>query len=125
MVNVKNNIDRVFAIELKAWCYGIERYPGEVYPGLVHAIVRELGPIIQEAIVNHYAFNILETAETISKAAKYLVHQKEVAFSILAYFPLPGTLDEDAQFVMAQIIDQVEAEYGGALERLKKKWQYE
>lgn len=124
-MKVINRFDEIFEIETDGWCYGIQNYPGEIFPGLVHAIVKELAPSYQAAIEHNVIFDILELAQKIARAAKYLVHEKEIAFSILANFPNPSTLDEDGQFVMAQIIDQVEQEYGGALARLQRKWSYD
>lgn len=125
MLQVKNKFDEIFEIEMEGWCYGVEHYPGEIFPGLIHAVVKELAPCFVAAFVHNYVFDILRLAEKLSKAAKYLVHEKEITFSILCQFPSPNTMDEDAQFIMAQVIDQVEQRYGGALSRLMRKWDYE
>ncbi|MBX7144661.1 MAG: hypothetical protein K1X79_09445 [Oligoflexia bacterium] len=122
---VKDQYDEIFKVEIEGWCYGLSNYPGEIFPGLIHRVIKELSPSFREALEHGVAFNILEISQKFSKAAKYLVHEKEIAFSILSQFPHPASLTEDAQFVMAQIIDQVEQTYGGALERLHKKWGWE
>jgi hypothetical protein len=57
--------------------------------------------------------------------SKYLVDEREITFSILSQLPNPATLGEDGQFVLGQIVDQVEQAYGGALERLERKWSTE
>jgi hypothetical protein len=119
------DFEDLFSVEVDGWCLGIQRYPGEIYPGLVHSVLRELAPSYRAAIRNSYSFDLLQMAQKISKASKYLVSEKEICFATLAYFPNPADLDEAQQFVMAQIIDQVEQNYGGALERLKRKWQKE
>ncbi|MGI6524219.1 MAG: hypothetical protein ACOX2O_02855 [Bdellovibrionota bacterium] len=119
---VKNRFNEVFDIEMDGMCYGIEKYPGEIFPGLVHALIKELSISLKLAVENYYPFDIIALAKKMSKAAKYLVNEKEITFSILAYLPHPNTLDEDGQFTLAQIIDQVEQTYGGALERLQRKW---
>ena len=46
-------------------------------------------------------------------------------FSILAQLPSPFVLDEEEQFVLAQIIDKAEQKYGNVLERLNRKWHWE
>ena len=125
MFDVKGAYKEIFEIEMDGWCYGLEQYPGEIFPGLVHGVVRELKESFTAAIEYGYPFDILELSAKISKAAKYLVHEKEIAFSILAQFPRPGLLTEEGQYTMAQIIDQVEQHYGGALERLQRKWTFE
>jgi hypothetical protein len=115
----------LFSVELEGWCSGIQRYPGEIYPGLVHSVLRELAPSFRASIRHAYSFDVLQMAQKLSKASKYLVSEKEICFAALAYFPNPADLDEAQQLTMAQIIDQVEQNYGGALERLKRKWQRE
>lgn len=125
MLPVKDSYDEVFKVEMEGWCYGIANYPGEIFPGLVHRVIKELGPSFREAIEHHLVFNVIETSQKFSKSAKYLINDKEIAFSILSTLPNPSVLDEDAQFIMAQIIDQVERAYGGALDRLQKKWGWE
>ncbi len=124
-LKIKDRFNEIFDIEMDGWCYGIEKYPGEIFPGLIHAVVRELAPSIKAAMEHSYVFDIIALSRKISKAGKYLVHEKEITFSLLAQFPHPTSLSEKAQFTMAQIIDQVEQEYGGALERLQRKWSYE
>ncbi|MCB0319328.1 MAG: hypothetical protein KDD60_00300, partial [Bdellovibrionales bacterium] len=108
---VKGHFDEIFTIEVDGWCYGIQNYPGEIFPGLVHAVVRELSPGFRAAIEHNLVFDILDVSKRISRAAKYLVHEKEVCFSILAQLPNPSTLEEEGQFILAQIIDQVEQQY--------------
>ena len=122
---VGDRFNEVFDIEMAGWCYGIERYPGEIFSGLVHAVIKELRGSFKVAIQHNYVFNVLLLAKNYSKAAKYLVHEKEIVFSILAQFPNPADLNEEAQFTMAQIIDQVEQQYGGALQRLQRRWNFE
>ena len=122
---IKDHVDELFSIEVDGWCYGIQNYPGEIYPGLIHAVIRELAPSYRVAIEHNFPFDIVDVSKRISRAAKYLVHEKEVCFSILAQLPNPSTLNEDGQYILAQIIDQVEKKYGGALSRLQKKWAWE
>ncbi len=124
-LTVIDGYDEIFKIEMDGWCYGIQNYPGEIFAGLIHAVVKEISPAFKLAIQHHYAFDALELSQKLSKAAKYLVHEKEIAFSIMAQLPTPFELDEDGQFIMAQIVDKVEAAYGGVIERLERKWSFE
>ena len=124
-IKVDIQFGQLFEIEMDGWCYGLQKYEGEIFPGLVHSIIRELVPSFHAAIRHNYAFNILELAQKVSKSAKYLISEKEVCFAIIAFFPNPADLNEEQQFTMAQIIDQVEQQYGGALQRLQAKWQRE
>ena len=78
-----------------------------------------------EAVRAHYVFNILDLSLKLSRAAKYLVSEREIAFGILGELPNPFNLGEDEQFVIAQIVDQVEQAYGGVLDKLSKKWRAE
>ena len=122
VIPVKDGYDEIFKIEMDGWCYGIQNYPGEIFAGLIHAVIKELAPGFRLAIEHNYVFNVLELSAKISKAAKYLVHEKEIAFSIMAQLPIPAELAEDQQFILAQIIDPVEQAYGGVIERLQRKW---
>ena len=125
MLKVIDRYDEIFEIEIDGWCYGVANFPGEISTGLVHRVVRELTDVFRAAIEHNYVFNILGVAEKISKAAKYLIDEREITFSILAQLPNPVTISEDQQFVLAQIVDQAEQAYGGAIERLEKKWAWE
>lgn len=125
MQSASNGYNEIFAIEMDGWCYGIQNYPGEVFPGLIHAVVKELAPGFKLAIEHGYAFNALELSAKLSKAAKYLVHEKEIAFSVMAQLPCPHQLNEDGQYTLAQVIDPVEQAYGGVMERLERKWSFE
>lgn len=122
---VMDGYNEIFAIEMDGWCYGIQNYPGEIFPGLIHAVVKELSAGFKLAIEHNYAFNALELSTKLSKAAKYLVHEKEIAFSIMAQLPSPHELSEEGQYILAQIIDPVEQAYGGVIERLERKWMFE
>lgn len=119
------SFEEVFKIELDGWCYGLANYPGEVFPGLVHRVVKELSRSFKAALEHHIAFDILDISMKLSKAAKYLIDEREICFSILAQIPPPSEFDEEAQFALGRVIEQVEQAYGGALERLEKKWKLE
>lgn len=125
MLPVKDRYDELFEIEMEGWCYGITHFPGEISPGLIHRVIRELTDVYRGAIEHNYAFNILDVAAKMCKAAKYLIDEREITFAILAHLPNPVTLTEEGQFVLAQIVDQAEQAYGGAIERLEKKWAWE
>lgn len=122
---IKDKFDEIFTIELEGWFYGLSNYPGEIFPALVHAVIKELAPSYKSAIAHNYAFDILDISAKLSRAAKYLVHERDIAFSILAQLPNPCSLSEDEQFILAQIVDKVEGAYGGAVSRLEKKWNWE
>jgi hypothetical protein len=124
-LKVKGHFDEIFSIDIDGWCYGVQNYPGELFPGLVHAVIRELAPTFRGALEHNFVFDILDVSKRISRAAKFLVHEKEICFAILAHLPNPTTLEEEAQYTLAHVIDQVEQHYGGALTRLQKKWAWE
>lgn len=125
MIPVKDKYDEVFEVEIEGWCYGLANYPGEISSGLVHRVIKEVGPAFAEALKFNFAFNLLDIARRFSKAAKYLVPEREIAFSILATFPHPSSLDEDGQYVLAMVVDQVEQAYGNALAPLQRRWNAE
>jgi len=124
-MGIKDRYDEIFEVEVDGWCYGITNFPGEIFPGLVHRIIKELAPTLHEAVTHNFVFNVADVASRFEKATKYLVPQKEIAFSILMSLPHPSALNEDGQYVVAMLVDQVEQAYGGALERIQKKWAHE
>ena len=119
----EDRYDEAFTIEIEAWCHGLANYPGEIYPALVHAVVKELRPSFRAAIENHVFFDVIYVADKICKASKYLVHDKEIVFSILARLPAPADLrSEEELYTLAAILESVEGTYEGAIERMEKRW---
>lgn len=122
---VKNRYDEIFEVEIDGWCYGIMHFPGEIHSALIHRVIQELSSAFREAVENRYVFNLLDLAVRLSRASKYLVPEKEIAFAILYQLPNPSQFDEEGQFIVAQLVDQVEQAYGNAIERIQKKWAWE
>jgi hypothetical protein len=114
--------EKDFDAEITAWCSALRDYPGEINPGIVHYLIKERREAFKEAVVHGIAFNLLDISLRISKAAKYLVHEKEVAFSIVANLPHPDSLAQADLKILGQLVDAVEQEYGGVVVRLARKW---
>jgi len=125
MLPVKNRYDEIFEVEVDGWCYGLSQFQGEIQPAIVFRVVGELAVSFHAAVSNNVIFDVIDVATRLSKAAKYLVHEKEITFAILAQLPSPSLLNDEGKFVLAQVVDQIEQAYGGALERLQKKWIWE
>lgn len=122
---VNGKYDEVFKVEIDCWCYGLNKFPGEMTGALVHRVIREMQPIFRGAVDNNFVFDLLYTARLIAVAVNDILSEKEIVFSILAQLPGPHELTEDGQFVLAQIVDQAEQEYGGVLDRLERRWRGE
>ena len=82
-VNDQVNYENVFNAEIEGWCYGLYHYPGEITAPLVHALIREIRATFVRAVENNVVFNVTEISELFCQAAKYLIPEKEIAFSIL------------------------------------------
>lgn len=120
----QEKVAKAFNDVIAGWIYGIREYPGEIYPELIYAVIKEMKQDLWMAIECLHIFDPVEIAEQVISAAKYLVDEKEVVFNLLAQLPSPGILKtEDQLFVLAQIVDKVEQRYEGALARLERKWQ--
>ncbi|RIL09535.1 MAG: hypothetical protein DCC75_06295 [Proteobacteria bacterium] len=119
---VKDKYDEIFELEIESWCYGFEKFPGELTPALVHRVVKELGGVIRGAINHNYIFDIYAVSAQIAKASKHIVEERELAYSLMVQLPSPYELDEEAQFILAQIVDKGERLCQGALERLERRW---
>ena len=121
-MTVENGFNEIFDIEIEGWCFGITQYPGEIFPGLIHNVIKEMAPSFKAAVEHLYEFDILNAALQISKACKYIVHEKEIAFSILVQLPHPSTVTEEGKSILTRIVNQVEQEHGGAVVRMEKRW---
>lgn len=115
----------IFALEIDSWCYGLSRYGGELTPALVHRVVEELAPVFRSALDYKFVFDLLGTSKKIQGASSKVVDELEITLNILSQLPSPYALDEERQFVYAQIIDQADKAYGGVLECFEKRWQKE
>ncbi len=114
--------DEIFAIEIECWCHGLRTFEGTITRGLVHRVIRDLAPVIRGAILHDHIFNLVETAEQLSQACKRVCDLREIAFSLLLQLPPPFDLEEGAQFILAQIIDQAEQAFGPVLLILEEEW---
>jgi hypothetical protein len=121
----RNQYSEIFDIEMAGWCHGIERYPGEIFPGLIHVVVKELKPNIRTAIEKGYAFSLLDLSEKFLKSAKYAIEEEEMIFSFLNQLPSPLDLNSEEQQTLTAIIQPAEIKFGKVIERLKKKWKLE
>ena len=121
-MEVKDRYDEIFELEVEALCYALTNYPGEIFDSLFYMCLADLRESFKTAIESNVIFDILDVSTRLSKAAKYLIDERDIAFEILNLFPLPGSIGEDAQFVLAQLVDQVEQAYGGAIEFVEEKW---
>jgi hypothetical protein len=122
MLPVKDRYDEIFEIEIDGWMFGLANYPGEVSPQVIHRIIRELATSFHLAIEHNVVFNVLQIANRFSEAARFLVHEQEIAMAIIAQLPNPATLEEDQQVVLGLVIDQVEQAYPGALASFYNRW---
>ncbi len=119
---VKNRYDEIFETEIRGWCYGIESYPGPVYPGLLHRIIQELAPSLFTAIENNVVFDVCALARNIHEACRQAVPERDIVYSLLFQLPSPADLSEDGMFVLGAIVDRVEQDHAGVYERLQRKW---
>jgi hypothetical protein len=122
MLPVKDRYDEVFEIEIDGWMFGLANYPGEISPQVIHRIIRELATSFHAAVEHNVVFNVLQIANRFSEAARFLVHEQEIAMAIIAQLPNPSTLEEDQQLVLGLVIDQVEQAYPGALASFYNRW---
>ncbi len=119
---MKNENKEIFEIEMEGWCYGIAHYPGEVYPDLVHYIIRELAHKLDQAVKNNVIFDIVSLSRDFSKAAKYLVSEKDIVSTFLSILPDPSKLNEQQMLTLAKIVDNVEKSYAGTTIRMRQIW---
>lgn len=121
-MEVKDRYDEIFELEVGALCYALTNYPGEVFDTLFYMCLNDLKDSFRTAVESNVIFDMLDVAARLSKAAKYLIDERDIAFEILNLLPSPAQLEEDGQFILAQLVDQVEQSYGGAIDFVESKW---
>ena len=84
-----------------------------------------MSPTFRAAIDNGYIFDIFDTAKKIHSACAGIVQEKQIVFAILANLPLAFELEEESQYILAQLIDQAETVYGGVVELMEQLWKRE
>src|SRR5262249_41765309 len=109
--------------ELDCFLYGVEHYPGELSRSIIQSVVREMLITWQDAVASCCVLDVIGVARRFARAAKYEVSEEDVAFLILYLLPHPAQLTEPQQGTLATFIDQVETAYGGAVERMERRWQ--
>lgn len=112
----------LFEIEIEGWMRGIEANQKNITPHDLHNVIKEMACVFEIAIQQNYLFDLIDISNCYSKASKGKVNAKEVAFYILSTIPHPNQFNEESQKTLAEIINQVEQEFGGAKERLQKRW---
>ena len=115
----------IFLAEVECWCFGISNFPGQLYPKLIHRVIKEMSPTFRAAIDNGYIFDVFATAKKIYSACAGVISEKQIVYSILANLPLAFELEEESLFILAQIIDQVEQQYGGVIDQMEALWKRE
>ena len=111
-----------FKTVIKAFCSGIKRYPGEIHDRLVHVVIQDLEPMFVGALERGYVFDILSVAEDFCEAAMFRLDAEGVLSKLLSLFPNPSLLDEEQQFILAQILDPVDQALPSAVQKLQYEW---
>lgn len=120
---MKNNLFQdEFNTVIIAVCAAIKGYPGEIYDNLVYVLIQDMEPMFVEALEIGYVFDALGIAEDLCEAAMFRIDAEGVLSKILSQFPNPSTLDEEQQFILAQILDPVDQALPSAVQKLQYEW---
>ena len=117
-----HEFEEIFEIELDCWCYGLQRVNREIDSSVLHKVIKEFAPVLLKSIQHLYVCDLIETSRRLTSAARCKVSQKEITFYILSYLPSPSELTEEQSATLQKIVDGVEKTYGGAVQRLEKRW---
>ncbi len=112
----------LFEIEIDGWRRGIEANQKNITSHDLHNVIKEMAVVFEIAIQQNYIFNLVEIASNYSKASQGKVNPKEVAFYVLSTIPHPSKFTEESQKTLSEIINMVDLKFGGAKERLEKRW---
>ncbi len=116
------NFPELFELEIDGWRRGIEANHKLINSQELHNVIKEISSVFEIAIQQNYRFNLVDIAFNYSKACKGKVNPKEIAFYILSSLPHPDTFDQDGKQTLSEIVNHVDQEFGGAKDRLTKKW---
>ncbi|MEX0598079.1 MAG: hypothetical protein WD512_16445 [Candidatus Paceibacterota bacterium] len=112
----------LFELEIESWRGGIEANQKQIGSKDIHNITKEIASIFEMSIQHNYVFDLPLIANKFSRASNGKVNPKEIAFYILSIIPHPSNFNEEEKKTLLQIINQTEHEFGGAKERLQKRW---
>jgi hypothetical protein len=119
---VEKSFSEIFEIELKCWCFGVSHTSEKVNQKVLHQVIKEMAPLFREAIEHDFVFSISEISRRLIEAGKCKASEKEIAFSMLSVLPTPSELVKNQNETLKKIVQKVEDTYGGAFDRLSKKW---
>jgi hypothetical protein len=125
LIRERATYKRLFPIEIQSWQEAISKFDGEVNDELVYDCLDLVFPAFRKAIECGVIFDVMEVAGLFSRAAKYLVDERMIAFKILASLPDPLGLAEDERMVLSAITERVEVRYKGTVAYLERKWALE
>ena len=112
----------LFELEMESWKGAIESNQAKITSHDIHNVIKEIACVFEMAIQQNYIFNLPQLANKFSKASKGKVNPKEIAFYVLSTIPHPDKFNDAEKRTLLQIINLTEAEFGGAKERLQKRW---
>ena len=102
--------------QVESMCTALKSFRGEVDVELVRYIIGQYSHEIEHALVYAPEVDLPEISLRLSRAAKYRVHEKEIAFYILLSMPFMDSFPEVAQGRLSEIWDQAIEKYGRGLE---------
>ena len=119
---MSNSFEEVFEIELKCWCYGLERVDEAVDASVLHKVIKEFSPVLKEAVQREYEFSIVDVAMRFVTAAKCKNLLREIVYYIASHLPAPFELSETEKQTLQRIIITAERKYQGINKRYETKW---
>jgi len=119
---MSKNFKEIFEIELKCWCYGLEKVDEKVDASVLHKVIKEFSPVFKEALQNGYEFDIVDVATRFVIAAKCKHLLKEIVYYVSSQLPAPFELKEEEKLILKNVINIAEKRYAGLNSRYDKKW---
>ncbi len=119
---MSKNFKEIFEIEIKCWCYGLEKVDETVDASVLHKVIKEFSPVMKEALQHNYEFDIVDVATKFVTAAKSKYLLRETVYYIGSQLPAPFELKEEEKIVLESIINKAESRYQGLNSRYDKKW---
>jgi|GEM_PF-6333182 len=115
--DIKLTVDR--------WCFGVQNYPGEIYPKLIFKVIKQLAPAIKAAVEGNLVINLVALGQHLAQAGKYVVSEQEIILALAGALPCPTAIDPSHHETLANTLGVIEQVLPGSLSQVKDHWELE
>lgn len=111
-----------FDLEVESWVHGLWKFPGEVFPGLVQNVLKEMLVLWHVAVERSCPFPIARISRRMAQALGQLVSEEEVILGLCALLPHPWYVAALPRITLALIVEQAAERSPGLALRMRESW---